>query len=253
MKFPYPPSIEEIYTKADLLFYKNERLTKQLRALYFFLYLTGARLSEALEFTYNALKTEKVGNKQIYTALLFTRKNKKKGVRTVPILITNEYEQKMFDEFVEVYSHSIDFVFKGLIVKSELNEGKIKNIKYKTKNGEKVKVFEDRFASTKKRIERLFSMITFKTPVLDTDLKKVEVEEYKLHPHLLRHFRASYLYGELKLRKEDLIEIFGWSDDREMQIYAQIYPSQLIESIVAQIKQSGRNINYAKRINKYGE
>ncbi len=253
MKFPYPPSIEEIYAKADLLFYKNERLTKQLRALYFFLYLTGARLSEALEFTYNALKMEKVGNRHIYTAMLFTRKNRKKGIRVVPIIITNEYEQKMFDEFAEVYSHSIDFVFKGLIVPSELNDGKIKNLKYKTKAGEKAKVFEDRFASTKRRIERLFSVITFKTPVLDTVQKKVEVEEYRLKPHMLRHFRASHLYGELRLRKEDIIEIFGWSDDRMLQIYTQIYPSQLIESVISQLKQSGRSINYAKKISKYGE
>ena len=155
-----------------------------------------------------------------------------------------------FAEFAEVYNHSIDYVFKDLIAKDErYGQGYKKNlvqIRHIKKDGtESVKEFSDPYASTKKRIERYFSVIQFETPVLDVKSKTMNVERYKLHPHLLRHFRASHLYGIYHIKREDMIEIFGWSDDRPLQIYASMYPNELAKSYANTINENikGGNVN----------
>ncbi len=234
-KYPFPPDFRTIYEKADLLKTRNENTTKKLRAFYFYSYLSGTRISEALDLQFNNIQFNAVSGINLCFATVFTRKNRVKTIRVIPISYTSEYEQKMFAEFAEVYNHSIDYIFKDLIVKDERYgkgyEKNLREIKHIRKDGiETVKEFKDPYASTKAKIERYFSRITFETPVLDTVKKTMNVERYRLHPHLLRHFRASHLYGIYRVKREDMIEIFGWSDDRPLQVYASMYPNELAKS-----------------------
>jgi integrase len=234
-KYPFPPDFKTIYEKADLLVTRTENLTKKLRAFYFYTYLSGTRISEALDLQYNNIQFNSVQGIDLCFATIFTRKNKVKTVRVIPISYTSPYEKKMFSEFAEIYSHSIDYVFKDLIQKEErYGKGYDKNLRelrhIKKDGSETIKEFKDPYASTKTRLERYFKKIEFETPVLNTAKKTMNVEKYKLHPHLLRHFRASHLYGLYRVKREDMIEIFGWSDDRPLQIYTAMYPNELAKS-----------------------
>ena len=194
-KYPFPPDFKTIYEKADLLKARTESLTKKLRAFYFYTYLSGTRISEALDLQYNNIQFNTINGINICFATVFTRKNRVKVIRIVPISYTSEYEKKMFAEFAEVYNHSIQYVFNDLIVKNERDrqgyDKNLREIKYLKKDGtETSREFKDPYASTKTRLERYFSKIIFETPVLDIQKKTMNVEKYRLHPHLLRHFRA---------------------------------------------------------------
>lgn len=242
-KYPFPPDFKTIYEKADLLKARTESLTKKLRAFYFYTYLSGTRISEALDLQYNNIQFNTVNGINICFATVFTRKNRVKVIRIVPISYTSEYEKKMFAEFAEVYNHSIQYVFNDLIVKNERDrqgyDKNLREIKYLKKDGtETSREFKDPYASTKTRLERYFSKIIFETPVLDIQKKTMNVEKYRLHPHLLRHFRASHLYGIYKIKREDMIEIFGWSDDRPLQVYAAMYPNELAKSYTKTLNES---------------
>ena len=269
VKYPFPPDFKTIYEKADLLkvgredstasdiqIERNKILTKKLRAFYFYTYLSGTRISEALDLKYTDIQFNTVQNVNLCFATVYTRKNRIKMIRTIPISYMNEYEQKMFAEFADVYNHSIDYVFKDLIVEDERNkmgyDKNLREIHYIKKDGsDSTKEFKDPYASTKTKIERWFSRITFETPVIDTVKKTINVERYKLHPHLLRHFRASHLYGIYRVKREDMIEIFGWSDDRPLQIYAMMYPNELAKSYVNSIKEAMEtNIKIEEGTNK---
>ena len=167
VKYPFPPDFKTIYEKADLLkvgredstvsdiqIERNKILTKKLRAFYFYTYLSGTRISEALDLKYTDIQFNTVQNVNLCFATVYTRKNRIKMIRTIPISYMNEYEQKMFAEFADVYNHSIDYVFKDLIVEDERNrmgyDKNLREIHYIKKDGsDSTKEFKDPYASTK--------------------------------------------------------------------------------------------------------
>lgn len=242
-KYPFPPDFKTIYEKADLLACRNPNMLKKLRAFYFFLYLSGTRISEALDLQYNNIQFNTIKDIPLCFATIYTRKNRVKRVRTIPISYVSEYEKKMFSEFAEVYNHSINYVFNDLIVKNERDrqgyEKNVREIHHVKKDGtETIREFKDPYASTKKNLERSFGKIIFETPILNAKERTINVQKYRLHPHLLRHFRASHLYSIYRVKREDMIEIFGWSDDRQLQIYTVMYPKELANSYVDSILQN---------------
>ncbi len=245
----YPPSFEEIYKKADLLQAKNKVFEKKLRAFYFGQYLTAARESELLDLKYGNIEMTKMHGIDIGMVTLMTRKNRQKKLRVMPVSFTSDYEKLMWEEFYAVYEHTVDKpVFYELISRKERSKDilpqnyKIQEYTSKKTGETKEKQFYDPYAATKLKIERYFKKITFETPVFDVDKRESKILSYHLHPHLLRHFRASHLKGIYHVKKDDLIEMLGHSDDRSIQDYVAMYPTELAESYATGLKTRLKNM-----------
>lgn len=160
---------------------------KELRALYFFLYLTGARISEALKLKYGDINIKSVDKHRYAEVRLITLKNRQKGLRFILIPLYIPLEAQMYAYFAEIYDHRINTVFKDV--------GTRNNVWFKLKN------------------------ITYDTEVLDLKTKQRAEQEVRLHPHLLRHFRLSHLVTLYSYNAFELQDFAGWSNLNMASIY----------------------------------
>lgn len=56
-----------------------------------------------------------------------------------------------------------------------------------------------------------------------------------MRPHLLRHYRIS-IWAARGLRGEEIQKLSGWSDIRQYEIYAALYPYQLLDNIITDLQ-----------------
>ena len=61
--------------------------------------------------------------------------------------------------------------------------------------------------------------------------ERLKLEGIKFHPHLLRHKRATELYG--KLSEKDMMLLFGWRTREMLDIYARITQKDVEEKVLA--------------------
>ncbi|MEM3859504.1 MAG: site-specific integrase [Candidatus Micrarchaeaceae archaeon] len=189
----YAPSQQAIFDKG------MELKDKELRALYYFLYLSGARISEALALRYGDVEYPvSIEGHRYAKVRLITLKNKRRGLRFLPIPLYIPLEASMFELFKSVYEHRIDKVFKDV--------------------GSRNNVWN-----------KLHSKISFDCDVLDMKTKKVSKENVALHPHLLRHFRLTHLVTIYNYNAFQLQDFAGWARQDMAVIYVSLGITSLTE------------------------
>ncbi len=204
-KSPIPMAIET----GDLMkvlhqFNGLETIHKwELTAFGAFLYLTGARISEALAVRNKDLLAIEGG----YRLTLKTVKARIYNVRMIPVAPAKT--DKPFFNLVEEYIRNIN----GFLEKPD----------------DYLFSFASRFI-----INNLMKKIETE-PILKLDyLNKRWIEEpYRMHPHYFRHCRLSHLpplfgFGEL-----DLMRFAGWSSTRPAVFYIKINYKDMLKKMVS--------------------
>ena len=186
----YAPS-QEVILKKGL-----EITNKELRALYFFLYQTGARISEALKVRYNDISIKSIERKRYVEVRLFTLKNRKQKIRTIAIPLYIPMELQMYQFFDTIYQHRIDLIFKEV--------------------GSRNNVWD-----------KLSKIVFNNIEVLDIKTGKVEQKDIRLHPHLLRHFRLTHLIQLYNYTPFELQQFAGWSSIQPASIYVSLNATDL--------------------------
>lgn len=198
----YAPSQEAILKKG------LEIEDKELRALYFGLYGTAARISEFLgqpekgikPLQYGSVVTKSTDRHRYDEVKLLTLKNRQKGLRFVAVPLFIPIEVQMWAYFKNIYEHRVGDIFK--------------------ESGNTIRQSVWR---------KLHSKISFVTEVMDLQTKQMTQQEVKLHPHLLRHFRLSHLVTLYNYNVFQLQEFAGWSDTRQASVYVSLSSTNLAQ------------------------
>ncbi len=187
------PDISEVYNLGQ------EIEDQELRALFYFIYLTSGRISEVLQVSKSDIRDINKNGHHFKEITLINLKNKKKHTKITVIPIDNEYEQKMWAEIQQFVDHSFD------------NQPLFPNYRNRTE------------------VWNLLSKYSFKNlKVLNPVTKKFYLFDVKVHPHLLRHFRLTHLVTLYNVNINSLQEIAGWSSTNVASIYIALSGEDLI-------------------------
>lgn len=198
VKPPEPP--KKIYysmSPKNLLEFGREIEDELARALFFFVYLTGCRISEATDFTLMRL------NESPERAVIRLRTLKQRG-RGNPMREISIPKGKV----AKCHEEAMWAIVKGFL-KGAKSPGDKLFKKWNCKSGVKVYL--------RRKIEIQ----------LEADFRQQSGEYITrsltkpFHPHYLRHCRATHLVEEYDFSDNQLCKFFGWSDPRMAQRYTQ--------------------------------
>jgi len=195
---PEVVSIEEIWDGSKLLSIK-------FRVLYYLLYLTGARLNEALKLRRKDIKVHTISGKRVYLIRLITLKNKISPERYVPIIEDSSIVSYMIEEILEYISNINE-------------ENKL-------------------FRTYDRAVQRVFERIKFTTRAREGGTDNI-IDEYtfKLWPHYLRHCRIEHLLNKYNLNDPAMVALMGWTDSRPLRMYGsrdwQSIAKKMMDSII---------------------
>jgi len=180
--------IPEALGIKEILRVGNLYAEPEVRALYYFLYLTGCRISEALKVRVRDI--EFLQDKQLGDVMkvhLFTLKNRRSKFRDVPVLI-RDHEKTMVEYILKFIGSQKRDPDSFLFFISRTNAwNKLTQVEIIVRAAQGTKVIEDM--------------------------------QLRIHPHFLRHCRATYLVQELNVPESQLVRFMGWSNSDPAQIY----------------------------------
>lgn len=199
-------SLREVYELSKLLKHPEDV------ALYYIIYLSGCRVSEALELRGMDIELAISGDTGL---LLFrnmpTRKNRKFKFRDIPVVINSPEEKKMA-EFIYAY--------------------------LKQFHPEK-KVFEKLKQTTlKERFSRAIKVDTFAQINSGKGSAKRDRYRFGLYPHYLRHCRATHLSEWYDIPPFQFLNLFGWTDLRPASTYVRRNIGQVVSAMIHKKKLS---------------
>jgi len=173
----------------------------EIRTLFFFLYLTGSRISEALKVRIRDIEFVKdKGLGEIMKVHLFTLKNRRSKFRDVPVLVKDE-EKSMVEYILRFIRSQKRDPESFLFSISRTNAwNKLTHVEIKVRAAQGTKVIED-------------------LPL-------------RIHPHYLRHCRATYLSQVYGLPESQLVRYFGWSNSDPAQIYLHLNWFDIAKSMI---------------------
>jgi len=195
-------SIEKIYSLS------NEIKSPEYKMIYYIIYLTGARVSEALRMFVRDIEFKELNDgKKIAVFDLITVKRKDHPRRKIPVLYydpTNEhqylYERKMINYIKNYIEPKLD------------DEWIFKNRKY------------NRVTNYFRRHLQVHIRSIYKGNEMMID--------YKIHPHYLRHCRITHMRTEYNFDVLDLKQFAGWTDISMTNIYLHAGYKNLVEKMI---------------------
>lgn len=168
------------------------KYTGRDRALFYFLYLTGARIIEALNVRIQDVRKEGNG---IHTVRLTTVKNRRTRFRMIPIL-HHKIERPMLE-------YILNYIGKP---------------RWKKARGDDSLVFPG--LSKRNAWNRLAKETITLRAVMGT--RVIEKYTKKINPHYLRHCRLSHLVQYYGFNDTQLTRFAGWTNSEPAQIYVHL-------------------------------
>lgn len=184
-KKPIPEvmSEEEVYTFG-------KRYGQPYRCLFYLVYLTGARITEALELRNKDISKLKEGDKDILKVRLNTRKNRRNKWRDIPIP-WSAIQQEVVLYIDALHREPEDYIFRDL---------------YALRRG-RSDVWE--------HFNREIIVVR---AVQGTEY--IENYELRMRPHYLRHCRATHLVNTYGMDSLYLMYFMGWTTPAPARVYA---------------------------------
>lgn len=197
---PEPVSMQELYDlgmAADV----------PTRLMFFILYLTGARISEAMMIRRRDIREEIVNGVPVVMVNLVTRKNRKEPQREVPIILNSKNaDGLMLDEIMRLIENAA-FAPDALL-----------------------------FVSCKMTYERMIKRLTANLDAFEWNeygiRERVSFENFPLFCHFLRHCRASDLVKCYDYNAFELAKYMGWSDPRMAGTYIHLNMKDAVRKMV---------------------
>lgn len=189
--------IVEIAKSIPKLYQTNYPFKERDRALFCFLYLTGARVEEVvrgkkkLGVKKKDLELVKIDGKDFLVVSLYTLKNRKHPIRKVPIPIEKEGE---------LVKYILDYV---------------KNL-----NGS-----DYLFPFTKQRAWQIVRFILIK-------FKKRSNNKFMNANHFLRHCRLTHLVTIYDFTDQDLVKFAGWGSSAPAAVYSHLRFKDLARKMI---------------------
>lgn len=183
---PEAMSMEDIYNIGKQ--YRDPRT----RALFFFCYLTGARISEALATTPKDItrsSSQELGD--YITVRLLTRKNKRIPIRDVPVPLRHREGEMM--AYMDAYSR----------VERPAPGGR--NFGHLTRTNA-----WNRLTAVKVVVRALHGR------------EIIEKYEKKINPHYLRHCRLTHLVQHYGFNEIQLMRFAGWTNTKPATVYVHL-------------------------------
>ncbi|MCD6148589.1 tyrosine-type recombinase/integrase [bacterium] len=194
------------------------------RIFYYFLYLTGARITEGLKLLVDDVSFDE-WDKGFLKIDLFT--NKVRKMRTTYLLIDeNEYTRSMCEAFKNYY------------------EGLFREQEYPLKVFEYFTNYEDDLERARKRILMRFHRKLVTTVRAESSgwykgerIPQGSFFEFHIHPHYLRHCRATHMVQMYDLSLEALKQFGGWVNiNTPYRVYIQPTGRDLKKALEKKIK-----------------
>ena len=180
--------VPEAMTMSQLAELGERYDNPQDRALFYFCYLTGARISEALDVTPGDIekhRNEKLG--EYLTVRLLTRKNRRAKIRDVPVPM-QQLEKTMVSYVNKWVSVSEGSIFPGLSRTNAWNRLSRIKITVRAIHGKEI----------------------------IQDLNK------GVNPHYLRHCRLTHLVQHYGFNELQLMRFAGWTNTRPAIVYVHL-------------------------------
>ncbi len=193
---PHVVTLEYLYRISEQL---NDTESK---ALFYALYLTGARISELLETERKDYHVENYRGYKVMYVDLITLKRKQKMIRSVPIML--DYSRT--DEELKM----ADLLWKYIIT---------------------MKPDQSPFPFVRKTAWK-----KIRTPIsvraVSPNGEYLKNHEFLIHPHYLRHCRLTHLVQYYRYDTSYLKKITGWTNDTPAKVYVQLDTTALIDRIL---------------------
>ena len=156
------------------------------RFLFYWLYLTGQRITEALRTKKSDLEFVNENGKKTIVVNSITLKNRVKPFRIIPIPVYGE-EEKM--------------------------------AKYVLKNIYHLKPKEKLFNFTRMTAWNYLSQVTINIPAILPNNREIINLDLRIYPHYLRHCRATHIAKKPNCTVSHLMQFFGWSRSNVANTY----------------------------------
>jgi len=185
---PFPIGISEIKRIGNK--FEGPR-RRSFKALFYGLFLTGCRISELLSHTPGNYQIEDLEDgRRVLLCTTKTLKNKRIPFRRIPIPLYG-LESEMSEYFLEF-----------IMDKDEK---------------------EPLWRMSRKLVGYHFRKINIPTQGYIWNPKGiVELPNFKLHPHYLRHCRLTDLVVRHRYEPNRLMQFAGWTDLRQMRVYVEL-------------------------------
>jgi len=206
---PIPKRIKPIPMAIgpDILFKEINKINKSsyrnrwdLTVFSSFMYLTGARISEAINVKRKHLE---IRNNNLFVVNLKTLKSRVYPIRQLPIapIKTDKPFFELFSTYLEEnYFEEDDFIFP----------------------------FQSRFNV----FYRLRKIKINKLLQLDPKQKKWIEEDFRIHPHYLRHCRLSHLASIFDFNEIQLMKFAGWSSTKPTIFYVKLSYQDILKKMI---------------------
>jgi integrase len=186
--------VPEALGVEDIIRIGDSYQESQAKALFYFLYLTGCRITEALNVRAKDVTLEtlpEVGD--ILRVHLLTLKNKLHKVRDIPVVISDK-EKPMVDYVVWYLGQR----------QGEIYDPDIKVFTFSRQNA--------------------WNKLASKQITMRATHGKELIEDYtfKIRPHYLRHCRATHLVNYFGFDDTKLVRYFGWTNSKPAQTYVKL-------------------------------
>jgi integrase len=204
---PEPISQEEIFNLG-------KTISGQDKALLYFLYLTGARINEALQVQCRDLRLVSVklrsGQRVRCIAIDLLTLKRRRGIPRRTIYINPvALDKEMFKEINQLRTSrhkSDDFLFSYGDIKSQ--------------------------RARKKAYWHIHKLTYSIRGIAPPDGKMVLMPDFGLYLHYLRHCRATHLSQTYGYNEHELMMYFGWSSPKPGTVYVNLSPTELIGRMV---------------------
>jgi integrase len=195
---PFPISREEIWELGQRL--RNE----EQRAMFYTLYLTGARVSEALQIQKRDVWMEQVGDNNVLVFKVLTSKvTSMIPTRNLPVPCLG----------IEGNMAMVVWQYRENLGREE----------------------ERLFHYSRRRAYNICTGLIVDTRAINPDRTYTELLGFKLHPHYLRHCRATHLVVYHGMNNPyDLMKWFGWTDPRRPMTYLQLDWRDMLKVMLSQ-------------------
>lgn len=174
--------VADVISQEDIYALGQRIYDPQLKGLYYILYLTGARITEALKLKRKDVSWGSPQEKKTLVFDLITLKNKRQKHRKIPVVLNTKYEKEMAGEVIEYVN------------RFEKGDSPL---------------FKIERTNATHRLQRMLKI--YVRAVKDGKTEVIEEYPFRIHPHYLRHCRLTHLVEMYGIDAVSLKNFAGWT------------------------------------------